>query len=44
VGTLPLDDRGGKNIYIFDHNSTVPLINVLYPMVNSGNISYSYFK
>jgi len=35
---------GVERIYIFDHNSTVPLINVLYPMVNSGNISYSYFK
>lgn len=35
---------GAEIIYLFDHNSTVPMINELLPVVKSGNVVYNFFK
>lgn len=31
-------------IYIFDHNSTTPMVNELLPFIKTGNVVYQYFK
>jgi len=35
---------GIDTIYIHDHNSTIPLINEVLPLVKSGTVEYTYFK
>jgi len=35
---------GVDTIYIFDHNSTMPMVNVLLPLIKSGHVVYNYFK
>lgn len=35
---------GIDTIYIHDHNSTIPLINEVLPLVKSGVVEYTYFK
>ena len=35
---------GVGKFYIFDHNSSVPLITELYPQVDTGLVRYQYFR
>jgi len=35
---------GVDTIYIHDHNSTIPLINEVLPLVKTGTVEYTYFK
>lgn len=35
---------GVDTIYIFDHNSTMPMVNTLLPLVKSGHVVYNYFN
>lgn len=35
---------GAEKFYVFDHNSSVPLILELHPLVNQGIVQYEYFR
>ena len=35
---------GADKFYIYDHNSSVPLVKELYPLVNAGVVEYRYFR
>ncbi len=35
---------GAGRIYIYDHNSSTPLVKELHPLIASGQVEYRYFR